>query len=196
MVVTLVAATVSLTAGLTAGCNTPSRGQKVAPKPQRAEYASTSSADRAGPNNSARRAARHSTRERDDVYRAHQAFYRALNQNCAGNPEPMTLVWSHRDDVSDFGPDGLMHVGWVAVRDQFARESRMGLKGGVTAEQITLSRGEDWGVTACLEVSHGMMVDGKPADMTFRATNVFRKEDGEWKLVHHHTDLGQPLVGK
>jgi ketosteroid isomerase-like protein len=25
-------------------------------------------------------------------------------------------------------------------------------------------------------------------------TNVYRREDGQWKMVHHHTDVSQGLV--
>ena len=31
--------------------------------------------------------------------------------------------------------------------------------------------------------------DGKPQAVSIRATNLFRKEDGTWKMIGHHTDL-------
>jgi ketosteroid isomerase-like protein len=34
----------------------------------------------------------------------------------------------------------------------------------------------------------GMSVDGEPRTFTLRATQVYRREDGEWKVVHRHAD--------
>jgi hypothetical protein len=56
---------------------------------------------------------------------AKKGFNSALNQMCAGNAVPMDSVWAHTTDVSDFGPDGKMHVGWEAGRVQFQKEAAM-----------------------------------------------------------------------
>ena len=31
-------------------------------------------------------------------------------------------------------------------------------------------------------------VDGQPRTYTLRATQVYRREDGEWKVAHRHDD--------
>ena len=31
-------------------------------------------------------------------------------------------------------------------------------------------------------------IDGKPRTFTLRATQVYRREDGEWRVVHRHAD--------
>ena len=37
-----------------------------------------------------------------------------------------------------------------------------------------------------------MSIDGEPRTITLRATQVYRREDGEWKVVHRHADnVGQ-----
>jgi len=33
-----------------------------------------------------------------------------------------------------------------------------------------------------------MSIDGKPRTITLRATQVYRREDGEWRVVHRHAD--------
>jgi ketosteroid isomerase-like protein len=124
---------------------------------------------------------------------ANKGFYSALNQMCAGNAVPMDSVWAHTTDVSDFGPDGEMHVGWEAVRAQFQKEAAMKLSGTVTCENVHSIMGDTFGVVTCIEVGKGMMVDGKPADLRFRATNVYRKDTHGWKMVHHHTDPSAPM---
>jgi len=40
-------------------------------------------------------------------------------------------------------------------------------------------------------------VDGESRTYTLRATHIYRREDGEWRIVHRHADLppaeDQPL---
>ena len=38
-------------------------------------------------------------------------------------------------------------------------------------------------------------VDGKPETVNIRATNIFRLEEGKWKMISHHTDI-LPLLEK
>jgi len=127
---------------------------------------------------------------------AHNAFYAAINQVCAGDAAPMAAVWSHENDVSDFGPDGQMHLGWNAVDAQFRKEAAMKLGGTVACEGLRVVEGSDYGVTTCTEVGRGMMIDGKPAELRFRSTNVFRKEGDCWRMVHHHTDRSALMEAK
>ena len=35
---------------------------------------------------------------------------------------------------------------------------------------------------------------GEPIEFEHRVTNVYRLEDGQWKMVHHHTDTSPGLV--
>lgn len=45
----------------------------------------------------------------------------------------------------------------------------------------------DMAFTADLEHS-SVSVDGKPRSYTLRATQVYRREIGEWKVAHRHAD--------
>jgi ketosteroid isomerase-like protein len=47
------------------------------------------------------------------------------------------------------------------------------------------------GFTAEIETLR-RQIDGEPADMTLRATMVYRRENGEWKVIHRHGDLLGP----
>ncbi|WP_456824781.1 nuclear transport factor 2 family protein [Cellulomonas sp. P5_E12] len=39
-------------------------------------------------------------------------------------------------------------------------------------------------------------VDGQPRTFTLRATQVYRREDGEWRVAHRHADtVTEPVVG-
>ncbi len=128
------------------------------------------------------------------VRAASDAFYSALNQMFVGNVEPMNAVWSHESDVSQLGPFGGRLVGWDAVGAEWKRESGLKLGGKVAAEHVQVVAGVCMGYTVTEEVGENMTADGKSVKVRFRATNVFRKERGGWKLVHHHTDVSEALV--
>lgn len=39
-----------------------------------------------------------------------------------------------------------------------------------------------------------MSLGGEPVEGTYRASNVYRFDDGEWRIVHHHTDVDTAFV--
>jgi ketosteroid isomerase-like protein len=122
------------------------------------------------------------------VAQATAQFYAALNAMFAGNVEPMNAVWSHAEDVTYMGPDGKFVVGWEQVSATWKRQAAMKLGGKVQPEATRVTVGQDLAIVECLEVGENI-VKGKPQTVSLRATNVFRKTDGQWKMIGHHTDL-------
>jgi ketosteroid isomerase-like protein len=50
-------------------------------------------------------------------------------------------------------------------------------------------------VAYTLGTEHGQMqVRGESVRIDWRATNIYRREDGEWKMVHHHADVSPAFV--
>jgi ketosteroid isomerase-like protein len=39
-----------------------------------------------------------------------------------------------------------------------------------------------------------MKVGGEPVRIDWRATNIYRREGGGWKIVHHHADVSPAFV--
>ena len=128
------------------------------------------------------------------VRAASDAFYSALNEMFVGNITSMDNVWSHEDDVTQLGPMGGRLVGWESVGAEWRREAALKLGGTVSAEHVEVVAGPCMGFTVTDEVGQNMTADGKPIEVRFRATNIFRKEAGGWKMVHHHTDLSANLI--
>ena len=58
----------------------------------------------------------------------------------------------------------------------------------LSAENIATVVGTDLALTVELE-RYGHHVDGEDKEMTLRATQVYRREGGEWKIVHHDGDV-------
>ena len=127
------------------------------------------------------------------VSAANDALYAALNAMFIGNLEPMNNIWSHQKDVTDLGPFGGQLVSWDSVGAEFKKEAGLKLGGKVVCTGLIVHSGKDMGYTVCTEVGENMSAEGKPVMVSHRATNVFRLENGQWKLVHHHTDLSPQL---
>jgi len=127
------------------------------------------------------------------VRAANDRFYAALNAMFTGDLAPMNAIWSHGDDVSNQGPFGARIDGWAGVGAEFRKEANMKLGGRVVCQDVIVRAGTDMGYAVCVEEGENMTADGRPVKVRHRATNVFRREQGQWKLVHHHTDLSPEL---
>ncbi len=128
-----------------------------------------------------------------EVRQASNEFYAALNAMFAGNLEPMRDIWSHAPEVTQMGPFGGRLVGWKEVEGDFVRAAAMVKSGKVAAEDVLVQAGGDMGYTTCVERGENVDREGKTIAVNHRATNIFRREAGKWKLVHHHTDQGTEL---
>lgn len=119
---------------------------------------------------------------------ASDAFYAAANRMLAGDATAFEPIWSKADDVSHLGPTGERRTGRQAVMEGFARESRMGFQGTLTVEERQFVETPEMGFVVCSERTSGMTRDGQPIATDIRATTILRREDGHWRVVHHHTD--------
>lgn len=129
----------------------------------------------------------------EGVRAANDRFYAALNRLFEGDLEEMARTWSHEDDATLMDPFGGRQEGWAAIRDEFERAAK-GIRGGEVLPRDVLSRADgEMGYVACVEAGHSVTPEGRRIKVQHRATNVFRRENGEWKMVHHHTDLAPRL---
>ena len=128
-----------------------------------------------------------------DLRAANDQVYAALNAMFTGDMGPMDSLWSHGNDVTDQGPFGDRLDGWDAVGAEFKKEAGMKLGGKIACKNVVVHAGSDMGYSVCVEEGENMSADDKPVLVSHRATNIFRLENGKWKLVHHHTDLSPQL---
>lgn len=121
------------------------------------------------------------------VREANDQFYAALNAMFTGETAPMESVWSHADDVTYMGPDGKFLVGWSDVSANWTKQAGLKLGGEIREESVQMKVGTDLATVECREVGENL-VDGKTTPVSLRATNVYRKENGKWRMIGHHTD--------
>ena len=115
-------------------------------------------------------------------------FYVALNALFTGDMGPMERLWSHADDVTYMGPEGGFQVGWADVRARWESQAAQKLGGRVEPTDVHVTSTDTLAVAHNWEKGKNEGPDG-PEDVSIRATSVFRKEDGVWKMIGHHTDL-------
>lgn len=115
-------------------------------------------------------------------------FHVALNELFKGDVQPMVDVWSHADDVTYMGPDGGFQVGWEATLKEWQRQASKKLGGTIRPEEVHIQLGPQIAVTQNYEIGENTNTDGGPQKVRIRTTNIFRKENGRWKLISHHTD--------
>ena len=123
-----------------------------------------------------------------EVRMAAEQFYASLNSLFKGELDPMIEIWSHADDVTYLGPSGGILVGWEAVRSSWADQAKLKLGGRVEPEDMHVTAGDTIGIAVNYERGTSF-IDGKPEKVNIRATNIFRLENGKWKMIEHHTDI-------
>lgn len=123
------------------------------------------------------------------VLAANGQFYAALNTLFTGELEPMNTIWSHANDVTYMGPVGGFKVGWDAVRKDWEAQAAMKLGGKLEASGMQVTAGRDLALVSNIENGENLNIKGEVQKVSIRATNMFRKEDGQWKMIGHHVDL-------
>jgi uncharacterized protein (TIGR02246 family) len=126
--------------------------------------------------------------EEPAVRRAAAAFHETLNAMLAGDPAPMAALWSHADDVTYMGPDGAIRVGWDQVRASWQAQAAMRLGGEVRPEATRVTLGRDLAATHGSIKGHDLDAGGTRHEVAIRETNLFRRENGVWKMVGCHSD--------
>ncbi len=126
----------------------------------------------------------------DEVKAASDRFYSALSRmDVTQLPE----IWSHSETVTTMHPMGGEQVGWEAVRESFEQAAGAMTDVHVEIADQTIQAGDDMAYEVGVERGHGT-VAGESISIEHRVTNVYRREGGQWKLVHHHTDLSPAMV--
>ncbi|MFM8238097.1 MAG: YybH family protein [Actinomycetota bacterium] len=118
---------------------------------------------------------------------AHEAFYRALGDIFRGDVTPMHDLWSHADDVTYMSPLGDLLVGWAPIRDAWADQAATITGGPVNPEEVRLVESDGLGVVVGFERG-SIVIGGETQAVNIRATSTYRCEDGDWKMIGHHTD--------
>ena len=125
--------------------------------------------------------------DRQTAQAALDQFHSALNVLFTGDAVPMKAIWSHADDTTYMGPAGGLQVGWSQIEPYWDKQAARKLGGKVVAADVHVTASPQLAVAQYHEQGENV-IDGKPQPVSIRSSTVFRRENGQWKVIHHQTD--------
>lgn len=129
----------------------------------------------------------------DEVRMASDQFYAALNSMANGDAGPMADTMSHSADVTTMHPIGGREVGWDAVSGPWGQIAGMASGGQVKLTDQLIQATGDMAYETGVEKGQ-ITLAGRQVPINHRVTNVYRREGGAWKIVHHHTDESPAMI--
>ena len=128
-----------------------------------------------------------------EVRDASDKFYSALNRMAKGEAGTMADIWSHGAQVTAYHPIGGREVGWGAVESSFDQVAKIASDGQIKLTNQIIEVAGDMACESGMEKGH-LVLAGLNASVDHRVTNVYRREGGAWKIIHHHTDVSPAMI--
>jgi ketosteroid isomerase-like protein len=128
----------------------------------------------------------------DEVRSASERFYTALNRMLAGDAGPLSDVWSHGGNVTAMHPVGGREVGWERVAGSWSQIAQVASGGQVMLRDRLVQVAGDMACEVGVETGQATLA-GRQVPIEARVTNVYRREAGAWRMVHHHADLSPAM---
>lgn len=116
---------------------------------------------------------------------------RISNDYINGHPEPLDGIATQQDPATFFPPNGSTVQGASAVSAS-QHQGALGFRDGSTGQFEIMQSASSGTLAFWTGVQHAeVLMEGKDerVSMQLRTTEVFRLEDGEWKLIHRHADM-------
>jgi len=107
-----------------------------------------------------------------------------------GNAEPLERISAHKSPATLFGPKGDCIQGADEVNAANAKGSGM-FKPGARNEFEIMHKGASGDLaywTGIQRSTVNMRDKDAGVQMDLRVTEIFRKDDGQWRLIHRHAD--------
>jgi ketosteroid isomerase-like protein len=129
----------------------------------------------------------------DEVRKASAQFYAALNHMLAGDAAPLADIWSHSAAVTTLHPIGGREVGWDKVGGTWQQVAKAFSGGQVKLSDQLIQVAGDMAYEVGTEQGQATL-GGEQLSIKHRVTNIYRREAGGWRIVHHHSDVSPEMV--
>jgi ketosteroid isomerase-like protein len=108
-----------------------------------------------------------------------------------GDPTPFVEQLSTHDPVTLFPASQPSQIGWADVSQAIQRVASVySSSSGVEFHMVAAGLSGDLAYLVGFERGVSSIERGAVEDLGLRITQVYRREAGEWKLVHRHADPG------
>ena len=129
----------------------------------------------------------------DEIRKASGQFYAGLNRMANGEVGALADIWSHGAGVTTMHPIGGRQVGWDEVQGSFDGIAKVSSDGNIGLKDQLIQVAGDMAYE--LGIEHGQFkMAGNQVSLEHRVTNIYRREAGAWKLVHHHADTSPAML--
>ncbi|MEO9651845.1 MAG: nuclear transport factor 2 family protein [Roseobacter sp.] len=131
----------------------------------------------------------------DGVEAVSDAFYGLLNEMMTGIPiaDRLAPLWLDAEGVTAMHPIGGRDTGLEALLPPYDGVASLAASGDIRLDDQSIAVFGDTAIETGVERGSGVLA-GEEIVLEYRVTNVYvRSEDG-WHMVHHHTDLSQPII--
>ena len=135
----------------------------------------------------------HSMSATDEVREASKKFYAGLNKMANGENNALADAWAHNASVTTMHPIGGREVGWDAVNGSFNQVGNLASDGKVELKDQLINVLGDAAYEVGIENAQFKLA-GNEVKSEHRVTNIYQKDGGTWKMVHHHTDVAPSMV--
>jgi ketosteroid isomerase-like protein len=106
-----------------------------------------------------------------------------------GDPAPRLALWAHEEPVTLFGAAVPVESGRAGVeRVSHWLASRMSQSKKFDVELVAADVSGDLAYTVGFEHSEYSFEGGPVQTAVLRVTHVYRRESGQWRIVHRHGD--------
>lgn len=125
-----------------------------------------------------------------DFPRVMERYHQALDAFVIGDPNPVQKLFSRREDVTLANPLGPPVRGWNKVKEATERAASQ-IRDGEPCRYESLSEYVSEELAYNVEIERTRAKVGgaqEVAPISLRVTTIFRREDGEWRIVHRHAD--------
>jgi len=114
----------------------------------------------------------------------------------SGDEKPLDDILVGADPATFFSPAGDRETGAAAIAERYRRDARTFASAGASRLEV-LQSGASGDLAFWTGMQHARVRQrdqAEPVDMTLRITEIFRRENGSWKLAHRHADATKPAA--
>jgi ketosteroid isomerase-like protein len=128
-----------------------------------------------------------------EILAASKEFYAALNRAINGNAATVKDIWSQSATATAMHPIGGREDGPDAIYQSFVKFAEISSDGQVQLDDQFIQVTDDMAYE--LGVENGQFsLAGQQVTVASRVTNIYRREAGAWRIVHHHSDVSPAMI--